>query len=119
MQVLEVLRFRDDWMECVAARRKTADGNRPSIRIKGAQIVDSYLVSSFTDNGIGDYTVNFTEALNMDKLVVHVDGDETLQYKIESQSGDGSSVRIKFTDRDHDMPSDPRIFLATFDDGSK
>jgi hypothetical protein len=55
----------------------------------------------------------------MDKLVVHVDGDESLQYKIESQNGGGSSVRIKFTDRNHDVPSDPRIFLATFDDGSE
>jgi hypothetical protein len=120
MQAPEIRKFRDDWVDRVAARRKIADPeNRPSIRVKGVQIVESYLVSSFTDNGVGDYTMNFAKSLDIDKLVVHVDGDEPLQYKIDSQSGSGCSVRIKFTDRDHEAPSDPRIFLATFDDGSK
>lgn len=96
-----VRKFRDDSVTWVAERRKAAPeyaargeaisfpGNRPSIRVKGSHIVDSYLVSSFTDNGVGDYTVNFIEPLDMNKLVVHVDGDESLQYKIESQSGSG------------------------------
>jgi hypothetical protein len=36
----------------------------------------SFNVSSITDNGTGDYTVNFTTALPDDKYSIHVDGAE-------------------------------------------
>ena len=132
LQAGEVKRFRDDWIKRIQHRRQHADkhaalemsqhfpGNRPSIRVRssdtGLQIVDSFLVSSFTDNGIGDFSVNFATSLDPERLVVRVDGDRTLHYEMTPSS---DSARIRFTDPDRRSGEDPKIFLATFDDGTR
>ena len=122
----EVQKFRGDWLDRVASRRRSADkvnngfpGLRPSIRVGfgngGPQILDSFMVSSFTDNGTGDFTVSFIAPLDAERLVVHIDGDRSLNYVMTPGT---CGARIRFADADGMAEEDPKIFLATFDDGS-
>jgi len=60
-------------------------------------IAASYNVTSMTDNGVGDATVNFTTPMSGSSYAAVAMGGSTANRSFTSQSFSGSAVRIQAT----------------------
>ncbi len=79
------------------AREQQETGTYVKLKMSGRlyDFIESNNVTSITDNGTGDISINFMVPLNPENMIVEVKtGEGSIEYKVVEKSADG--VRLQF-----------------------
>ena len=86
------------------------------INMSGGSILDSFGVSSISDQGTGTFDVNFTTALtNVNACAVASSSDSTLHTQIVDGNCDANGFRYRCLDGGGSLSDDPFTGFILFD----